>query len=101
MDFKIGFIFLLIAMITVPVTINSLNKWDQSEEDFKRGCDPTYRIYMGIQTDVSADECDMLEDEKTLNLQIFLISLSMCITSSLVGLISIFPNSDETPHGLI
>lgn len=34
MDFKIGFIFLLIAMITVPVTINSLNKWDQSEEDF-------------------------------------------------------------------
>ncbi|MDB3871000.1 hypothetical protein OAO86_00690 [Euryarchaeota archaeon] len=56
---------------------------------------------MGIQTDVSADECDILEDEMTLNLQIFLISLSMCITSSLVGLISIFPNSDETPPGLI
>ena len=56
---------------------------------------------MGIQTDVSADECDRLEDEMTLNLQIFLISLSICITSSLVGLISILPNSDEIPPGLV
>ncbi len=101
MNFKTGFIFLLIAMLTVPVTINSLNKWDQSEEDFKRGCDPNYRVYMGIETDVSADECDNLEDEMTLNLQIFLISLSICITSSLVGLISILPNSDEIPPGLV
>ena len=101
MNFKIGFIFLLIAVITVPVTINSLNEWDQSEEDFKRGCDPIYRIYMGIETDVSVEECDSLEDEMTLNFQIFLISLSIFITSSLVGLISILPNSDEIPPGLI
>ena len=50
MDFKIGFIFLLIAMITVPITINSLNKWDQSEETSRPGSRDNSFYYDGIDT---------------------------------------------------
>jgi len=78
-----------------------LNNWDESEEEYKRGCDPVYRVYMGITTDVSADECDNLKDEEVSNLRLFFLSLSVFILSSISGLILILPNSEENPPGLV
>jgi hypothetical protein len=101
MTIKNGIVCVILALIMIPTTISALNNWDNSEEEYKSGCDPTYRVYMGISTDVSPEECDILKDEEVLNLQLFLLSLFIFLISSLVGLILILPNSTDHPPGLV
>ena len=85
----------------IPTTINALNNWDKSETGYKRGCDPVYRIYMGIETEVTSDACEELKSQEVLYLRLFFLSLSVFLTSSLIGLALLFGQSDEPPHGLI
>ncbi len=101
MDLRTGIFCIVVALLMVPATIVSLNNWDESEEEYKRGCDPVYRIYMGITTDVSEEECNQLKAEEVSNLRFFFLSLSIFVLTSISGLILILPNSDENPPGLL
>ena len=52
---------------------------------------------MGIDTEVTSDECDELKSQEVLYLRLFFLSLSVFLTSSLIGLALLFDQSDEPP----
>ena len=101
MSFKAAVVLIFISLLMIPTTINALNNWDKSETGYKSGCDPVYRIYMGIETEVTSDACEELKSQEVLYLRLFFLSLSVFLTSSLIGLALLFGQSDEPPHGLI
>jgi len=101
MSFKVAIVLIFVSLLMIPTTIDALNNWDESKNEYKSGCDPVYRIFMGIETNVTSDECDELKSKEELHLRLFFLSLSLFLTSSLIGLALLFPHSDEPPHGLI
>lgn len=80
---------------------NSSEQGYRSDSPTANPSDPVYRIYMGITTDVSEEECNQLKAEEVSNLRFFFLSLSIFVLTSISGLILILPNSDENPPGLL
>ncbi|MBT92349.1 MAG: hypothetical protein CMA61_00900 [Euryarchaeota archaeon] len=94
MSYKSGFVLVIIALILLPTTMTTLDKWDKSEVEYKQNCDIETRVMMRASDPIDPELCEELLSEKEFNLLIFLITLSGFMVSSLAGLILILPSSD-------
>ena len=94
MNYKSGFVLVILALILLPTTMSVLDKWDKSEVEYKQNCDVETRMMMHTTDSIDPELCEELLSAKEFNLLIFLITLSGFMISSLAGLILILPSSD-------
>ena len=94
MNYKSGFVLVILALILLPTTMSVLDKWDKSEVEYKQNCDVETRMMIQTIGSIDPELCEELLSAKEFNLLIFLITLSGFMISSLAGLILILPISD-------
>ena len=87
---KSGLVLLVISIFLLPTSLFLMDKWDESETEYRNNCDPL--VNPGPK---DGELCSELEYESNLRLTFFFISTLSFIITGVSGLVSLLPEGDE------